>query len=271
MPRPRIGIAITTYNRCPQLLKLVRSIRTHCRRHVHLAVFDDGSTDGSAAAVAPLVDMVLEAPNGGIPVNKNRALFYYLALHPVDQLILLEDDVVVTNRRWLPIWSRAISRHGHINFSSPRWPRDDPHFHGRLLGGMGSPRRPERWSIVSGACCGCDAAVLRQQVGYVNPRFQGYGYEHIEWTRRFLLAGYGGRKRGEHRWSYLSLPHGLAFQESQSNRNADAIRLNAEVMADLGGAGDFVPRPWLDDEGRRRFLAPFARWWTQRARGATQV
>ena len=58
MPR-RIGIAITTYNRCEQLLRLIHSLRKYCGRPVHLAVFDDGSSDGSAAAVAPLVDMVL--------------------------------------------------------------------------------------------------------------------------------------------------------------------------------------------------------------------
>jgi len=246
----------------------VESIREHCSRPVHLAVFDDGSSDGSAAAVAPLVDMVLEAPNGGIPVNKNRALFYFLALQPVEQLILLEDDVVVTSRRWLRLWSRAIRRHGHINFSSPRWPRDNPQFHGRLLGGKGSARSPERWSIVSGACCGCDTAVLRQQVGYVNPRFQGYGYEHIEWTRRFLRAGYGGCQRSEHRWTYLSLPHGLtfqeSFQESVSNRDAEAIARNAAVMAELQGAGGFVPRPWLNNDARQHFLTPFARWFSPR-------
>lgn len=264
MPQASIGIAITTYNRRAQLLKLVESIREHCSRPVHLAVFDDGSSDGSAAAVAPLVDMVLEAPNGGIPVNKNQALFYFLALQPVEQLILLEDDVVVTSRRWLRLWSRAIRRHGHINFSSPRWPRDNPQFHGRLLGGKGSARSPERWSIVSGACCGCDTAVLRQQVGYVNPRFQGYGYEHIEWTRRFLRAGYGGCQRSEHRWTYLSLPHGLAFQESVSNRDAEAIARNAAVMAELQGAGGFVPRPWLNNDARQHFLTPFARWFSPR-------
>ena len=103
--RPSIGIAITTYNRREQLLRLVHSLRQHCRDQVHLAVFDDGSSDGTAAAVAPLVDAVLEAPNAGIPTNKNRALFYFLALQPVDQLILLEDDVVVTSPRWLRIWS----------------------------------------------------------------------------------------------------------------------------------------------------------------------
>ncbi len=32
-------------------------------------------------------------------MNKNRVLFYFLALRPVEQLILLEDDVVVTSRR----------------------------------------------------------------------------------------------------------------------------------------------------------------------------
>ena len=94
--------------------------------------------------------------------------------------------------------------------------------------------------------------MLRRDVGYVNPLFQGYGYEHI-------------RKRGDHRWSYLSIPHGLDFQPSQSNRDAEAIARNAGVMAQLQGAGGFVPRPWLDAAGRQAFLAPFARWWGQQA------
>jgi len=59
MAQSSIGIAITTYNRRAQLLKLVESIREHCTRPVHLAIFDEGSRDGFVAAVAPLVDMVL--------------------------------------------------------------------------------------------------------------------------------------------------------------------------------------------------------------------
>ena len=73
--RPRIGIAITTYNRREQLLRLVHSLRQHCLDQVHLAVFDDGSSDGTAAAVAPLVDAVLEAPNGGIPPIRTELCF----------------------------------------------------------------------------------------------------------------------------------------------------------------------------------------------------
>lgn len=258
---PRIGIAITTYNRRDTLLRLLASLRPQCHGLAHLAVFDDGSSDGSAAAAAPWADMVLSAPNGGIPTNKNRALFYFLMLHPVDQLILLEDDVVITSPRWLRRWSRAIRRHGHINATSPRWPRQRPGFHGRFYGGKGNPRRPERWSIVSGACSGCDTRVLRRHVGYVNPLFQGYGFEHIEWTRRFLRAGYGGCSLGGGRWRYLSLAGDLTFQESQSNRDAEAIARNGVVMAQLDGVGDPVPHPWLDAAGRQAFLAPFARQW----------
>ena len=49
----------------------------------------------------------------------------------------------------------------------------------------------------------------------------------------------------------------------RSNRDAEAIGRNADVMAQLQGAGGFVPRPWLDEQGRRAFLEPFARWWAQ--------
>jgi len=258
---PRIGIAVISHNRCEQVLRLVHSLRAQVLHPVRLAVFDDGSVDGTAAAVRPLVDVVLEAPNGGVVINKNRALFYFLSLFPVDQLIVLEDDVLISSPEWLPLWSEAIRRHGHVNFSSPDWPRDS----GKFLGGEGTPQYPEVWNRVLGACMGIDMSLLRAHVGYLNPRFSGYGYAHIEWTRRFIRAGYGGWRRRGGRWSYLSMSQGIVYQAADSHRDHDAIARNASVMAELDGVGDYVPKPWLDGAGRRAFLAPFARWWSHQA------
>ena len=47
-----IGIAITTYNRREQLLRLVRSIQAHTQARVPVVVFDDGSQE----AVSPALD-----------------------------------------------------------------------------------------------------------------------------------------------------------------------------------------------------------------------
>ncbi len=259
---PSIGLAITTFNRCEQLCRLISGIRRYCHRDIHLAVFDDGSGDSTFERVPPLVDMYLRAPNAGITVNKNRALYYFLALRPVDQILLLEDDVEVISSRWLPCWSRAVEKHGHINLSDPDWPREGRKF----FGGRGTAASPEVWNSVTGACMASDAAVLRRCVGYLNPRFAGYGFEHIEWTRRFIKNGYGGYRRRGGRWSYYMLSTGMVFQPSQSSRDAASIARNAEVMAELGGVGDYVSKPWLDEAGRRDFLAPFARWWGNPAR-----
>lgn len=263
----RTGIAVITHNRRDQVVRLVQSVRDQVREPIRLAVFDDGSGDGTADALRPLVDVVLEAPNGGVVINKNRALFYFLSLFPVDRLIVLEDDVLVTSPQWLPLWSDAIRLHGHVNFSSPDWSRDS----GKFLGGEGTPTHPEVWNRVLGACMGIDMNVLRAHVGYLNPRFQGYGYAHIEWTRRFLRAGYGGWRRRGGRWSYLSLSEGVAYQAAGSHRDAAAIARNAAVMAELDGVGDYVAKPWLDEAGRRAFLAPFARWWGAQAGSASAI
>ena len=254
---PSIGVAITTFNRCEQVFRLVSSLRQYCNQNIHLAVFDDWSTDATPDEIPPLVDMYLRAPNGGITVNKNRALYYFLSLHPVDQLFLIEDDVEITSLRWLPCWSEAVRRHGHLNLSDPAWPREG----GKFLGGEGSPRSPEVWNHVTGACIASDVSLLRRHVGYLNPLFAGYGFEHIEWTRRFIKNGYGGYRRRGGRWSYYMLSTGIAFQPSQSSRDDVSIARNAAVMADLDGVGDYVSKPWLDEPGRLAFLAPFASWW----------
>ncbi len=48
--KPGIGIAITTYNRRDQLLKLVNSLREYTNPRVPIVVFDDGGSDGSREA-----------------------------------------------------------------------------------------------------------------------------------------------------------------------------------------------------------------------------
>ena len=106
-----IGIAITTYNRREQLLQLVTSLREHTNPRVPLVVFDDGGCDGSREAVAPLVSAYIQA--------ENRALFYFCRIQPVKRVLLLEDDLLVTQPGWLKLWKRAIDHHGHINLASP--------------------------------------------------------------------------------------------------------------------------------------------------------
>jgi hypothetical protein len=49
---------------------------------------------------------------------------------------------------------------------------------------------------------------------------------------------------------------GVVYLAADSRRDHDVIARNASVKAALGGVGDDVPKPWLDEAGRRAFLLP---------------
>lgn len=98
-------------------------------------------------------------------------------------------------------------------------------------------------------------SLLSARVGCFNPRFSGYRYAHMEWTRRFVGDGHGGLRRRGGRLSCLSMGQGVVYLAGDSRRDHDAIARNASVKAALGGVGDDVPKPWLE-AGRRAFWLP---------------
>ena len=250
-----IGIAITTYNRREQLLQLVTSLREHTNPRVPLVVFDDGGCDGSQEAVAPLVSAYIRAENRGITVNKNRALFYFCRIRPVKRVLLLEDDVLVTTGGWLKLWKRSIDFHGHINMALPTWSQDEPEFHG----GRGDARRPERWTRVSGCAMGASIRLVRKHIGYLNPRFCGYGYEHAEWSERWIANGYGGAITPRGR-VYFAQSKGLILQPSQSSRNAEQIQTNRKIFIELRNANyPAAMKPWTNPEQKADFLSSFSK------------
>jgi glycosyltransferase involved in cell wall biosynthesis len=249
-----IGIAITTFNRRDQLLQLVASLREHTNPRVPVVVFDDGGSDGSQEAVAPLVNAYIRAENRGITVNKNRALFYFCKIKPAKRVLILEDDVLVTEPGWLKLWKRSIDLHGHINLALPSWSQDEPEFHG----GRGDARRPERWTRVSGCAMGANTRLIRKKIGYLNPRFKGYGYEHAEWSERWIANGYGGliTPRGR---VYFAQSKGLTLQPSESSRNFEQINSNRQIFLELRQANyPRAKKPWKTAEEKSDFLAPFA-------------
>jgi glycosyltransferase involved in cell wall biosynthesis len=220
---------------------------------VPVVVFDDGSQDGSQEAVAPLVSAYVRSENRGITVNKNRALFYFCRIRPAKRVLILEDDLLVTESGWLKAWKRAIDHHGHINLALPQWSKDAPEFHG----GRGTPRHPKRWTRVSGCAMGARIRLVKRSIGYLNPRFAGYGYEHAEWTERWIAAGYGGAITPRGR-VYFALSQGLTLQPAPSSAAPEQIASNLEVFLSLREAGyPRARRPWLSPGARRDFLEPF--------------
>ncbi len=107
------AIAITTYNRHSVLLNALQSIKTHMPNNP-VAIFDDGSSDGTAEWLQNRCDSwewsseyeayygvdrnlaafeAFAGPNLGVAGNSNRALRWFLKSKH-DHLLLCNDDVV---------------------------------------------------------------------------------------------------------------------------------------------------------------------------------
>ena len=191
----RVGVAIVAYNRLECLQRCLHSIfRSESLSRIDsLAVFDDGSSyDLSAEIDFPeslCAKVFQSAANHGVIVNKNRALYYFAEIDPVDIVIILEDDVVVSDGDWLSSWVQSVEIHGHMNYSpgyfripeyKKFWLRPDS---------KGTPQDPFSYSVVTGQCTALHAELIRSKVGYLNPQFQGYGHGHVEWASRLVRLG----------------------------------------------------------------------------------
>ena len=181
----RVGVAIVAYNRLECLQRCLDSIfRSNSVPLIDsLAVFDDGSPYSLSAEIdfpEGLSSRVFQSSvNHGVIVNKNRALYYFAEVDPVDIVIILEDDVVVSSSDWISPWIDSVNLHGHMNYSpgyfripayEKYWLRPDS---------KGTPEDPFSYSVVTGQCTALRVELIRSKVGYLNPQFQGYGHGHV--------------------------------------------------------------------------------------------
>lgn len=249
-----LGIGIVTYNRLLHLKRCVERVSRLTRGEYRLVIADDGSSDGtrewcsvSGLSIVP----VGHGENRGIAWNKNRALLYLLALG-CDQVLLLEDDAWPREVGWDLGWRVACARWSHVNVVR-EWLR----VHGYVYAGLGSPELPFHMKMCTAQCTITSRRAL-QEVGFLDPRFVGYGWEHVEWTRRFGLAGYYG---GAH---MLSIYGGIEFADGESwvdhplVSSGGGLGQNAVNEALLyrlheacrGGVEPIFRDAWLDGVGR---------------------
>src|ERR1700674_997344 len=114
-----LGIGVSTYNRKESLVRTPEAVRRHTRSNYELVVSDDGSRDGTAAAVTSLGVHCITGQNMGVGWNKNRLLFYLNNKRRRNLIILLEEDCYPFADRWEDDWIAAALRWGHVNYAGP--------------------------------------------------------------------------------------------------------------------------------------------------------
>ena len=182
-----IGIAIPTYNRCKNLDALVQSIRQYTTREYTLVITDDGSTDHTADVCSKHKCNYIRSVNRGIAWNKNRGLYFLLSNTLAHTVISLEDDVIVKREAWQDHWVEMCNQYGHCTWADRNVVASKAD---RLILGSGTAIDPYLLKFVSGQVMSFSRTAI-ESAGYFDPKFRGYGYEHIDLSRRLHRLGFG--------------------------------------------------------------------------------
>lgn len=247
---PRLGIAITTFNRATTVRELVDALATATTSGYDLVVCDDGSTDDTVEVLRNRGVRVIRGVNKGIAWNKNRGLYYLLTHTASDVILLLDDDVLPSCVSWEQEWLEAAMRLGHVNLAHPGLPD-------ALLGGACVANNPGLATRITGACIASTREALGE-IGFMDTRFRGYGHEHVEYTLRFLRTGYGGalqcKSNGELTAYYYVINSGLLIREvpSASDHSNEAANLDLSVQL---RTEELYRHAWRTAEEREQLLS----------------
>lgn len=245
----RVGIGVITYNRRDVLAETLARIRAHTKSPCALMVADDGSEDGTAELLRGQNITVVTGENMGIAWNKNRALFLLSAIAQCDVAILLEDDSYPTENNWEQEWIEAAQRWGHANLAG-HW------FSDSFLRGAGTVDDPIRSKHITAQCSSFSREALLYG-GYFDSRFRGYGFEHLEHSRRLVRLGYGGsfeELEGDVVPIYQLLKSCIAVSNPGSFSNT-ADRMRNELLCQTLLFDEGYRMPWRDDTEMAQFRA----------------
>lgn len=249
----KLGIGVTTFNRCRKLEVCLSRLQELTSHPCELVVADDGSSDGTPAACTRRQVVTVTGPNMGIAWNKNRALFFLHRILECDVVILIEDDCYPNQRGWEADWIEAARKWGHVNFGG-EWFRE------KFLSGAGTIHSPFVSPSLSGQCSAFSNRAL-SVCGFLDSRFKNYGYEHAEHSSRLVRAGFGGEmrmgERGEREPHYYLLAADLSVFSDESYRNEESLAKNWMTWERM--YGDPVYRhPWRTKDEFRQFRQEIA-------------
>lgn len=241
-----VGIGVITFNRKDHLAKTVEAIRAFTTGDYQLVVADDGSKDDTVEWCEQNNVPHTSCANKGVVRNKNRALYYLTEVKKVDVLILLEDDCRPNKENWQKEWVIAALLWGHINYAHKRIINKE----GAVLSGIGSNYSPYLCKLVTGQCTACSKEAM-DNVGYLDPRFSGYGAGHVEWTERFIRQGYNGST--EKHWVYPAINAGLNSDDAPTFKNPEQLEKNRALKKKISKESH-KREAWLDKQERQEFL-----------------
>lgn len=242
-----LGIAVISYNRIASVTQVLENIMRHTTAPFELVVADDGSPDGSRKTIEAMGQKVVSGKNMGVCWNKNRALFFLKCIRKCTIIILIEDDSWPVVSGWEADWIKAIEFYDHVNLAGI-W------FSENFISGSGTPQDPIFSRAVSGQCTGYSAEAL-SYVGYLDTRFQGYGVGHVEHSKRFLKAGYGGlfactaSGLAPH---FILLKSEIVVTNPKSSRNKQQLEQNERLSETLKEEPIFRT-PWRTDREMAQF------------------
>lgn len=243
-----LGIGIVTYNRRDIVGDTIDRVREFTRRpDTAFVVADDGSNDGTLEMLRQKQVPVITGINMGIAWNKNRALFVLSQMLGCQTTVLLEDDTQPAGSGWEAAWINAAKRWGHANFAAP-WMRE------HIVSGAGTAEDPMRAKAVTAQCAAYSRDALTYG-GYFDPRFRGYGHEHVEHTRRLIRVGYGGTDEmieGQERVRYFLIESNLKLVETKSYLNTAEEERNLHLARSIMGQQGYRS-PWGEDRELRQF------------------
>lgn len=189
----RIGIGITTRNR-PEVLEIcLRHMRKYRPPNSYIFVIDDSTEKRMAElnkALCFYYSVMYEEPKSlprGIAGAKNACL---LSLRTIsNHIFLFDDDCFPCAQDWADKWIMPHIDHlcYNINLRLLTEEKDCPYPTGKSIMTL------DKTEILEyNSCLGCMMYISKNClniVGYFDPRFGIYGYEHAQYTQRAFKAG----------------------------------------------------------------------------------
>jgi glycosyltransferase involved in cell wall biosynthesis len=210
--RPNISVVIPAYNVAPFIAETLDSVLAQTRRDFEIIVVNDGSTDGTDAAIAPYRDRIVyrTQPNGGVMRARNAGIEAARG-----RTIAFVDGDDLWESRYLEVLAGMLDADPQLGVAYPNAVFfGSPNFSGRLHQDVFPVADPVTFDrVMRRECYVFGSLVCRRsaidEVGGFDEALQGQGAEDLEMWLRLLWGGVRFRFSREplvrYRWRHDSL------------------------------------------------------------------